>query len=116
MKPEEKQIEIYRSALALRLRTSDYTKEDPELRITFDQALKILEIEQLWRLASIVHKLTTAIDDLNEAITEDISGSLDLTCTRLNDINQTLYDTLGSEKSGAALDALAEIPRIIKDK
>ena len=112
MKPEEKQDGIVRAALEIMDRSGN--GNGPE--ISFDQALKVIEVEQIWRIASITHQLRIAVDDLTEEITEDISGSLELTHKRLNEIDQTLYDTLGSGKAGVALDAIAELPTVIKDR
>lgn len=104
MTPIEKQNEVYKQALAIQLRTGSPEKGPG---VTVDQALRILEVEQLWRLASINHKIYMTLDELKEAVSGDVSDSLDMTHKRLNEIEQTLFDTLGSEKTGAALDAIA---------
>jgi len=71
LRPEEKQNNIIKMALEIMKRSG--TGEEPA--ITFDQALKIIQVEQIWRIASIAHQIRIAIDDLTEEITEDISGS-----------------------------------------
>lgn len=109
MRPEEKQNNIVRTAFEIMKRSE--TEEGPE--ITFDQALKIVQVEQIWRIASIAHQIRIAIDDLTDEISEDVSGSLDQTNNRLSGIERTLFDTLGSEKTGAALDALTQLPEVI---
>lgn len=112
LKPEEKMNNIIRTALEIMKQNG--SGEGPAL--TFDQALKVVQVEQVWRIASIANQIRVSLDELTEEIRENVSGALEQTCTRLSDLDRTLFDTLGSEKYGAALDALAEIPRIIEDK
>lgn len=103
MKPEETRDSIVKAAHELEKRNDG----EDGAAISFDQALRVIQIEQLWRIASINYQLFNVLNDLTESITDDISGSLSLVHNRLNEIDHTLFDTLASAKVGAALDAIA---------
>lgn len=105
MKPEEKQDLIYKSALEIVNRHSS----GEEHSVTFDQALQLILIEQIWRVGSSFYQVVESIDELREVFAEDVADSLQLMHNRLNEIDHTLFDTLGSSKTGAALDAVTQI-------
>lgn len=100
MKPEETRDGIVKAAQEIKKRNTSEA-------ISFDQALRIIEVEQLWRIASVNYQILNVLADLSETISDDISDSLHLTHERLNEIDHTLFDTLASAKVGAALDAIA---------
>ena len=102
MKPEEKHAAIFGSARAL----MKQCKTENGDGITLDQALRIIEAGEIWRIASNLYGISNTLDEIRTDISEDVSVSLDLTHKRLNEIEQTLFDTLGSAKTGAALDAI----------
>ena len=84
--------------------------------LTLDQALEIIKIEQIGKIASICFLTHETLEKIRISLNDDISYSVSIIGSRLNEVAKTLFDTLGSSKTDDALDALINLSNEMTDR
>ena len=70
--------------------------------------------EETAALILIATQIGSAVEALKE-ISAEQNDNFEMIADRISDTQKTLFDTLGSHKTGCALDALAELPGAIRE-
>lgn len=83
-------------------------------QITFEQAAELIKLAELHKLRATCRDVSFDLENLYDLLTADVS--LKAVCSNLADINTTLFNTLGSYKTGAALDAVTEIAHVMQNQ
>jgi hypothetical protein len=80
-------------------------------------ALECLKLAELQRISNNLESCSNILKELNEYANDGMDYRLQMIATRIDETEKTLFDTLGSHKTGVALDALAILPdRIHRDR
>ena len=111
MKENDLLQSIYNTACMI----TEQMKDEGNPVLTMDQALEIIKIAEIRKINVFCAQLGSELSEIEADIDNNLIPDLALVASRINELERTLYDTLGSYKTGAALDALAQLPDVIKD-